>query len=91
MKPFVCPVFMRRVCVRTNGGLTPGVHGECQSLGRQGARPSANKNQIGAVRPTQRIERNQDGAGDYNNGGEEEHGGLRHRDAPDLRQLLFLN
>jgi hypothetical protein len=50
MKPFVCPIFMRRACV-----------------------------------PAQGIEGNQDGAGDYNNGGEEEHGCLRHRDAPGLR------
>ena len=56
MKPFVCPVLMRRVRVSAK-----------------------------------RIEGNQDAAGDYYNGGEEEHGGLRHRDTPDLRQLLFLN
>jgi hypothetical protein len=47
MKPFVCPIFIRRARV-----------------------------------PAQGIEGNQDGAGNYNNGGEEEHGGLRHRDAP---------
>ena len=41
--------------------------------------------------PAQGIEGNQDGAGDYNNDDEKEHGGLRHRDAPGLRQLLFLN
>ena len=56
MKLFVCPVFMRRVCM-----------------------------------PAQRIEGNQDGAGDYNDGGEEEHCSLRHRAALDLRLLLFLN
>jgi hypothetical protein len=41
--------------------------------------------------PAQRIEGNQDGAGDHNDGGEEEHGSLRHRAAPDLRLLLLLN
>jgi hypothetical protein len=41
--------------------------------------------------PAQRIEGNQDGAGDYNDGGEEEHCSLRHRAALDLRLLLFLN